>query len=100
MCDQTVAWLVAHKEVVIPLMVVLLSSLATGLSRYPKVGGWTYWLRWAAGLLSSVTHADAPGTFKFPGLPPPVPPPKLTEVIVAASSAPSVSDPVPPSEAP
>ena len=46
-----------------PLLVVLVSSLVTALTKYPKA---ETWLHVALDVLSFLTHKDSPGTMKLP----------------------------------
>lgn len=58
-CQANSAWLV-------PLVVGVVSSLITGLTKYPKAGGVVAALQLFLSVFSAVTHKDAPGTFKLP----------------------------------
>ncbi len=74
-CDRVVAWIVAYRAAIYALAVVLLATLATGLTRYPKAAGVVYWLRVVVGFIGVATSKDAAGTFKLPFTVLPVPPP-------------------------
>jgi hypothetical protein len=58
----------------IPLFLVVLSSIATGLSNYPKASGAVTVLRKIMGWLSFAQHYDSPGSLKLPIVQPPEPP--------------------------
>lgn len=62
------AWMAANWPWVLPLAIVVLSSLATGLSKYPRAGGVVTALRVVLDVLSVVTHKDSPGSLSVPGL--------------------------------
>ena len=64
------AWFLANSGWLVPLAVSLLSSVATGLSDYPKAGGVARVLRVMAGCLSLVQFRNAPGSLKVPLTPP------------------------------
>lgn len=61
-------WFAAHQSVLVPLALLLLPSLITGLSTHPEP--WTAplvaALQFIFDRLSLVTHANSPGTFKLP----------------------------------
>jgi hypothetical protein len=60
------AFAVAHQEAVTTFLLVLIPSLITGLTPYPKAGGAISFLRLALNVLSVLSHHDSPGTFKLP----------------------------------
>jgi hypothetical protein len=64
------AWFLANAGWVLPLAVSLLSSVATGLSDYPKAGGVVRVLRVVVACLGVVQFRNAPGTLKAPLAPP------------------------------
>jgi hypothetical protein len=64
------AWFVANSGWVVPLAVSLFSSLATGLSDYPKAAGLVKALRVAIACLGVVQFRNAPGSLKAPFAPP------------------------------
>ena len=61
-----IASIQANLAVWIPLIVVILSSLATGLSNYPQASGVVAAIQQVLSFISVVTHKDAPNTFKVP----------------------------------
>ena len=64
------AWFCANSGWIVPLAITFLSSLATGLSDYPKAGGVVRVLRIVVGCLGVVQFRDAPGSLKAPLVPP------------------------------
>lgn len=64
------AWFCANSQWLVPLAITLLSSLATGLSDYPKAGGVVRVLRIVVGCLGLVQFRNAPGSIKPPFVPP------------------------------
>jgi len=77
-------WLQANGGWVVPLVVVLLSSLATGLSEYPRAAGAVKVMRMLAAAFSVVQFKNGRGTLKIPCAPPALPPGSTTEVPKAA----------------
>lgn len=72
------AWTVAHGPEIAGFLVLVLPTVITGLSKYPRAGdGLIGLLKVALSLASVVVHADSPGTFKAPLVLPerPLPPP-------------------------
>jgi hypothetical protein len=63
---HAVQWMLVNKYWLIPMVVAVASTLATGLSDYPKAAGAVKWLRLGMSLLSMAEHADAPGSLKLP----------------------------------
>lgn len=90
-------WLIAHWQTIAFVLLLVVPSLITGLSRYPKAAGVVHWLKVALDLLSVVTHADSPGSLKVPVLQrskspegvesPGVPPVALLLILVVGLSA-------------
>lgn len=66
-------WFAANSSWLVPLLVMLLSSLITGLSEYPKAGGAVKVLRVLLAGLSLVQFKDGKGSLKLPGAPPATP---------------------------
>jgi hypothetical protein len=64
------AWFVANAGWLVPLAVSFLSSLATGLSDYPKAAGVAKVIRVAVACLGVVQFKNAPGSLKAPLAPP------------------------------
>jgi hypothetical protein len=64
------AWFVANAGWLVPLAVSFLSSLATGLSDYPKAEGFVKVIRVAVACLGVVQFRNAPGSLKAPLAPP------------------------------
>lgn len=65
------AWVVAHGPAICAFLVVVLPTVITGLSKYPRAGdGLLGLLKLILSLASFVTHQDSPGTFKLPLIPP------------------------------
>jgi hypothetical protein len=64
------AWFCANSGWLVPLAITVLSSIATGLSDYPKAGGVVRGLRIAVALLGMVQFRNAPGSIKPPLVPP------------------------------
>jgi cytosine/uracil/thiamine/allantoin permease len=64
------AWFVANAGWLVPLAVSFLSSLATGLSDYPKAAGAAKVIRVAVACLGVVQFRNAPGSLKAPLAPP------------------------------
>jgi hypothetical protein len=60
------AFLVAHKTAIAEGALVVLPTIITGLSAYPKDAGLVSFLKGVLSLLSFLTHKDSPGTFKLP----------------------------------
>jgi hypothetical protein len=63
-------WLAANSSWVVPLVILLLSSVVTGLSDYPKAEGAVKVLRILLSGLSLVQFKDGKGSLKLPGTPP------------------------------
>lgn len=69
------AWAVAHGPAVAAFLVLVLPSVITGLSKYPRAGdGLLGFLKVLFSFASWVTHHDSPGTFKLPLSLPEAPP--------------------------
>ena len=64
------AWFLANSGWIVPLAISLLSSIATGLSDYPKAGGVVRGLRIAVAVLGVVQFRDGKGSIKAPLAPP------------------------------
>lgn len=64
------AWFVANSGWLVPLAISVLSSLATGLSDYPKANGFVKVLRIVVAALGVCQFKNAPGTLKAPFTPP------------------------------
>lgn len=64
--QPTLAFLHAHGPAILALAIVVIPALITGLSSYPQARGVVTWLRVVLDVLSVVSHADSPGTFKLP----------------------------------
>lgn len=62
-------WLVANSPWLVPLVIAVLSTLATGLSEYPKAGKVVRFLRLAVSVLSLATFKNSPGSLKPPFVP-------------------------------
>lgn len=58
-------WWKENLPVLLPALAVILSTLATGLSKYPQAKSG---LLKIADLLSLVTHKDSPDSLKLPGM--------------------------------
>jgi len=58
--------LLSHYVVLLGPWVVVLSSLATALSTYPKTSGIARYIKQALNVFSVLTHSDSPGTLKAP----------------------------------
>jgi hypothetical protein len=69
-------WFLANSSWLVPLIVMLLSSVATGLGDYPKAGGVVKVLRLLVSGLSLVQFKDGKGSLKLPMVPPALPPEK------------------------
>ena len=69
-------WFLANSSWLVPLIVMLMSSLATGLGDYPKAGGVVKALRLLVSALSLVQFKDGKGSLKLPMVPPALPPEK------------------------
>lgn len=61
--------LVAYAAVWVPILVLCLSSIATGLSNYPATAGAAAWIMHILGFLSFLKFKDQPGTMKIPFTP-------------------------------
>lgn len=59
-------WLAANASWLVPLVIALLSSLITGLTEYPKAGGFVKVLRIVLACLSVVSFKNSPGSLKAP----------------------------------
>lgn len=64
------AWFLANASWLVPLAITVLSSVATGLSDYPKAGGVVRGIRVAIAVLGVVQFRNAPGSIKPPLAPP------------------------------
>jgi hypothetical protein len=64
------AWFCANSGWIVPLAISVLSSVATGLSDYPKAGGLVRVLRIVVACLGVVQFRNAPGSLKAPLAPP------------------------------
>jgi hypothetical protein len=64
---EALNWIVANKTVIIADALIALPSIITALSNYPKAAGLESALKTVLNLLSVLSHADSPGTMKFPG---------------------------------
>ncbi len=71
----------------IPIAIVILASLVTGLSSYPKASGAVAILQRLVSLLSLVQHFDSPGSLKLP-LALPAAPAVVGSPVKAASTSP------------
>jgi hypothetical protein len=60
------AFALAHGPAGVTLLLVLIPSLITGLSEYPKAASFVSFLKVLLNLLSVLSHRDSPGTFKLP----------------------------------
>src|SRR3954471_18220926 len=61
------AWALAHGPAIAAFLVVVLPSVITGLSSYPRAGDGVIGLfKVMLSVASWVTHHDSPGTFKVP----------------------------------
>jgi len=63
-------WIVANAGWLVPLAVSFLSSLATGLSDYPKAEGLVKVIRVVVACLGVVQFKNSPGSLKAPLAPP------------------------------
>lgn len=70
----TLAAVLAGAHLWVPIAVVVLSSVLTGLTAYPQASGAVSVLRKLIALLSLVEHYDGPGSLKLPLLPAQPPP--------------------------
>jgi len=61
------AWLLLHKYEIIPFLVIVVSSIATGLTNYPQAASWFSKIRVILDLISVLTHKDSQNTLKWPG---------------------------------
>jgi hypothetical protein len=50
----------------LPVAAILLSSVATALTKYPKAEGWVAGIQKVLDVLSFLTHRDSPGTLQLP----------------------------------
>ena len=64
------AWFLANSGWLVPLAISVLSSIATGLSDYPRATGVARALRIAVACLGVVQFRNAPGSLKAPFAPP------------------------------
>lgn len=65
--SEVYAWALAHGPAVAAFLVVVLPSVITGLSSYPRAGDGVIGLfKVLLSVASWVTHHDSPGTFKAP----------------------------------
>lgn len=58
--------IVAHWPAILTVLLIVLPSIATGLSKYPKTKGVGAAIKVLLDRLSVLSHADAAGTFKHP----------------------------------
>lgn len=65
--SEVYAWALAHGPAIAAFLALVLPSVITGLSKYPRAGdGFVGFLKLVLSLASLVTHDDSPGTFKPP----------------------------------
>jgi hypothetical protein len=62
-------WLGSNASWLVPVAALAASTLATGLSNYPKAGGFVRVLRLVASCLSLVPFKDSAGSLKLPVVP-------------------------------
>jgi hypothetical protein len=75
--NSVVAWLKDNYVWLVPVVVAVMSSLATGLSEYPKASGVVKVLKLILGVISAVQFKDSPGSLKLPGFPAKTPAPRM-----------------------
>src|SRR5712664_4374697 len=60
------AWALAHGPAILVFLGLVLPSVITGLTPYPKAKGVIPFLQLLLNIVSILTHHDSPGTFKAP----------------------------------
>lgn len=59
-------WFTANWDIAATALAIVMINVGIALTRYPRTGEWTFWLKCLGNLLAVLSHRNSPGYFKFP----------------------------------